>query len=257
MNATFKVVIPARYASTRLPGKPLALIAGRPMVEHVHRQCLASGAEQVVIATDHAEVEAGARKFAAEVAMTREDHASGTDRLAEVVEQYGWADDTIVVNVQGDEPLMPPALIRQVAGLLQTHPDAGIATLCTPILEAAEFFDPHVVKVVRDRAGYALYFSRAPIPWDRDEFATGSERLPRGVPHCRHIGLYGYRAGFLRAWRHMEPAPIEGSEMLEQLRALWHGVRIQVATAEEPPGPGVDTPQDLERIEALLSATAT
>lgn len=254
MSIRFKCVIPARYASSRLPGKPLALLAGKPMIQHVYEKCQASGAEQVVIATDHAEVASAARSFGAEVAMTRVDHHSGTDRLAEVVEQYGWADDSIIVNVQGDEPLIPPANIACVATNLQTHSDAGIATLCTPISGAEEFFDPHAVKVVMDSQGYALYFSRAPIPWDRDEFATGSERLPDGVPHLRHLGLYAYRARYLRDYMVMTPAPIETSEMLEQLRALWHGTRIHVALAPEQAGPGVDTADDLERVSALLAA---
>lgn len=253
MFTQYKIVIPARFASSRLPGKPLADIAGKPMIQHVYEQCLACGAETVVIATDHPDVAAAAESFNADVAMTREDHHSGTDRLAEVVDQYGWSDDTIVVNVQGDEPLIPPVNITLVAENLQQHQDAAIATLCTPITSAEEFFDPHVVKVVCDHNGYALYFSRAPIPWDRDEFATGSERLPQGVPHLRHLGLYAYRARYLREYRDMPPAKIETSEMLEQLRALWNGARIHVAVAPETPGPGVDTPEDLARISALMA----
>lgn len=252
MTRSFKVVIPARYASSRLPGKPLALIAGVPMVEHVYRRALESGADEVLIATDDQRIQECVNGFGGNVVMTRADHASGTDRLAEVAALQGWRDDTIVVNVQGDEPLMPPTLIRFVAEDLALHPDAAIATLCTPIVEAEEFFDPHAVKVVRDQAGYALYFSRAPVPWDRDEFATGSRCLPQGVPHLRHLGLYAYRASYLRDYATMAPAPIETSEMLEQLRALWHGARIHVADAPETPGPGVDTPEDLDRVAALL-----
>lgn len=250
----FKVVIPARYGSTRLPGKPLRLLAGRPMVEHVYRRARESGAAQVVIATDDARIETAAWSFGAEVVLTSPDHPSGTDRLAEVVDRLGWVDDSVVVNVQGDEPLMPPALIRQVADNLAAHPEAAIATLGTPLDDAAEFFDPNVVKVVADRQGLALYFSRAPIPWDRDGFARGRDRLPPGIPHRRHLGLYAYRAAFLRAYRDLEPAPLERSEMLEQLRALWHGYRIHVADAVAQPGPGVDVETDAQRVEALLKS---
>ena len=248
----FKVVIPARYGSSRLPGKPLRLLAGRPMVEHVYRRACESGAEEVVIATDDARIETAARNFGATVVMTSSEHPSGTDRLAEVVERRGWPDAAIIVNLQGDEPLMPPALVAQVADNLAAREDAAIATLCTRIVEAAEFFDPNVVKVVCDAAGYALYFSRAPIPWARDAFAADRERLPAGVPHWRHLGLYAYRAQFLRAYRNLEPAAIEGSEMLEQLRALFHGARIHVAEALVLPGPGVDVEADAERVALLL-----
>ncbi len=252
MGAAFKVVIPARHASSRLPGKPLAELAGRPMIEHVWRRARESGAETVLVATDDERVREAVAAFGGEVRMTRADHPSGTDRLAEVVEVEGWPDDAIVVNLQGDEPLMPPQLLRQVAEDLAAHPDAGIATLCAPVREAETFFDPHCVKVVRDRAGYALYFSRAPIPFDRDEFASGSPVLPQGVPHLRHIGLYAYRAAYLRTYRTWAASPIEQSEMLEQLRALWMGTRIYVGDAPVLPGPGVDTPEDLARVEALL-----
>lgn len=254
----FKVVIPARYGSARLPGKPLRTLAGRPMVEHVYRRARESGAAQVVIATDDRRIEMAARDFGAEVVLTSPDHPSGTDRLAEVVDRLGWPNDSVVVNVQGDEPLMPPALICQVADNLAAHPEAAIATLGTPIENAAEFFDPNVVKLVADRQGLALYFSRAPIPWDRDGFARSRDRLPpglpSGIPHRRHLGLYAYRAAFLRAYRDLEPAPLEHSEMLEQLRALWHGYRIHVADAVAQPGPGVDVEADVPRVEALLKA---
>lgn len=252
MSVAFKVVIPARYGSSRLPGKPLRLLVGRPMVEHVHRRACESGAQQVVIATDDTRIQSAAQAFGAEVVMTSPDHPSGTDRLAEVVERMGWPDDAVVVNLQGDEPLMPPALVRQVAGNLAAHPDAAIATLCTPITDAAEFFDPNVVKLVSDVAGYAMYFSRAPIPWARDAFSTSRERLPAELPCRRHLGLYAYRVSFLRAYRKLSPAPLEGVEMLEQLRALWHGYRIQVADALTQPGPGVDVETDAQRVEALL-----
>lgn len=250
---SFMVVIPARYASSRLPGKPLLEIAGKSMVEHVYARAQESGARDVLVATDDDRIREAVERFGGAVVMTRADHPSGTDRLAEVAERLGWEADTILVNVQGDEPLMPPELIKHVAEDLERHADADIATLCTPIHSADDFFDPHVVKVVRDQAGYALYFSRAPIPWDRDEFATGSRALPAGVPHLRHIGLYAYRAGFLQHYRQLTPAPIETSEMLEQLRALWHGTRIHVADATLEPGHGVDTRSDLERVARVLA----
>ncbi|MBZ0071265.1 MAG: 3-deoxy-manno-octulosonate cytidylyltransferase [Gammaproteobacteria bacterium] len=250
----FKVVIPVRYGATRLPGKPLRPLAGRPMVEHVYRRACESGAAQVIIATDDVRIETVARGFGAEVVLTSADHPSGTDRIAEVIDRLGWMDDSIVVNVQGDEPLMPPALIRQVADNLAAHPEAAIATLGTPIDDAGELFDPNVVKLVADRQGLALYFSRAPIPWDRDGFTHDRQRLPPGIPYRRHLGLYAYRAAFLRAYRDLEPAPFEGGERLEQLRALWHGYRIHVADAVAQPGPGVDVEADAQRVEALLQA---
>lgn len=248
----FKVVIPARYASSRLPGKPLRQLAGQPMIEHVYRRARESGADEVVIATDDARIETVAQGFGAEVIMTSAAHPSGTDRLAEVVDRLDWPDTDIIVNLQGDEPLMPPALIRQVAGNLAVHADAAIATLATPITVAAEVFDPNVVKVVSDTAGYALYFSRAPIPWARDSFAVDRDTLPDGIPFRRHLGLYAYRAQFLRAYRGLTPAPLETAEMLEQLRALWHGFRIHIAEATERPGPGVDVEADAAQVEKLL-----
>ncbi|MFA7387563.1 MAG: 3-deoxy-manno-octulosonate cytidylyltransferase [Thiohalobacteraceae bacterium] len=248
----FKVVIPARYASSRLPGKPLRLLAGRPMVEHVYRRACESGADEVVIATDDVRIEGAAREFGANVVMTSPEHPLGTDRLAEVVEKQGWPDAAIIVNLQGDEPLMPPALVAQVATNLGDRAEAAIATLCTRITEATELFDPNVVKVVRDAADYALYFSRAPIPWARDAFAATRERLPADVPHWRHLGLYAYRAAFLRAYRDLSPAAIEAGEMLEQLRALFHGAKIHVAEAVALPGPGVDVEADAVRVAQLL-----
>jgi 3-deoxy-manno-octulosonate cytidylyltransferase (CMP-KDO synthetase) len=249
----FNVVIPARFASTRLPGKPLADLAGRPMIEHVWRQAVASGAAAVVVATDDARIEAVARAFGAAVSLTRTDHRSGTDRIAEVAEQLAWADDAIVVNLQGDEPTMPPALLRQVAGELAAHPDAALATLGVPITCRDELFDPNVVKAVTDRDGWALYFSRAPIPWHRDSFPD-AVTLPPEVSFLRHLGLYAYRAGFLRQFVGWAPAPLEACESLEQLRALWHGARIRLAVACEAPGPGVDTPEDLERVRRSHAA---
>ena len=253
-NHAFKVVIPARYGSSRLPGKPLRLLLGKPMIEHVYQRAQESGAAQVVIATDDARIEQAARAFGATVVMTSPEHPSGTDRLAEVIDTLAWPDDTIVVNVQGDEPLLPAALVQQVAGNLAAHPDAAIATLGTPIQDADDFFNPNVVKVVSDKHGRALYFSRAPIPWDRDGFAISRDRLPSGILHRRHLGLYAYRGSFLRAYRHLEPAPPERTEKLEQLRALWHGYVIHVADAQILPGPGVDTEEDVAKVETLLAA---
>ena len=248
----FRVVIPARHAASRLPGKPLLPLAGRPMLAHVHDCALRSGAQTVIVATDDMRIERAARDFGAEVRMTAETHRSGTDRLAEVVATEGWAEESIVVNLQGDEPLIPPACIRQVAEALAAHPEADVATLCTPIRHPAELFDPHVVKVVRDAAEHALYFSRAPIPWHRDEFAGDPDTLPADTPFLRHIGLYAYRAGFLRDYVAAEPAPLEVAESLEQLRVLWHGGRIVVPVAVAIPGPGVDTPDDLAKVERIL-----
>lgn len=250
----FIVVIPARFASTRLPGKPLRAIAGRPMIEHVYRRAQASGADEVIIATDDERIAQAAREFGARVCLTAKTHPSGTDRLAEVVRLLNFPDDQMLVNVQGDEPLMPPVLIDQVAADLAAHGSASIATLCEPIATAAELFDPNVVKVVMDEQGYALYFSRAVIPWDREAFAVTTAALPAGAMHYRHIGLYAYRAGFIRAYVNWPPCAIERVEMLEQLRALWHGHRVCVGIAREKPGPGVDTEKDLERVERLLRA---
>ncbi len=252
----FKVVIPARYASTRLPGKPLREIAGRPMIRHVHDRACESGAEEVIIATDDERVAEAAVEFGAEVAMTRADHQSGTDRIAEVVQQREWDPATIIVNLQGDEPCMPPVLIDQVAADMAAYREAGMSTLASPIRMRAHLFDPHVVKVVLDEEGFALYFSRAPVPWHRDEFMSGDAPLPANVTFLRHIGLYAYRAGFLAQYVDWPPAPIEMAEALEQLRVLWHGGRIHVALAAEEPGHGVDNPADLKRAEAMLSSQA-
>ncbi|CAD5108805.1 3-deoxy-manno-octulosonate cytidylyltransferase [Zestomonas carbonaria] len=254
MSQAFTVVIPARYASTRLPGKPLQDIAGKPMVQHVWEQARKSHAERVVIATDDARIVEACRAFGAEVLLTREDHSSGTDRLAEVAGQLGLPGDAIVVNVQGDEPLIPPSIIDQVAANLATHPEAAIATLAEPIEDVAALFNPNVVKVSSDCNGLALTFSRAPLPWARDAFAASRERLPAGVPYRRHIGIYAYRAQFLHDFVAWGPCWLEGCESLEQLRALWHGMRIHVADALEAPPTGVDTAEDLERVRHLLGA---
>lgn len=251
---SFRIVIPARFASTRLPGKPLLDIAGKPMVVRVAEQVKNAGALSVVVATDHPQIAEVVRAHGYFAVMTREDHASGTDRLAEVAYLEGWGDDDIVVNVQGDEPLISPELVRGVAYNLDGHPDASIATACHVLADKDEMFNPNVVKVVTDRLGYALYFSRAPIPWARDAFAGGADHLPEGMPVYRHIGLYAYRASFLNAYADMAPAAIEQFEALEQLRALWYGHRISVTVTNSPPAPGVDTEDDLQRVRALFAA---
>lgn len=253
-DVVFKVAIPARYGASRLPGKPLRELAGKPMLAHVHARALESGAEQVIIATDDERIRAAAEAFGAQVCMTAADHPSGTDRLAEVARRFQWPEDTIVVNLQGDEPLIEPAMLRALAADLAAHSDAAIATLCTPIHTARELFDPHVVKVVRDQNGYALYFSRAPIPWERDAFASDRDTLPHTAQHFRHVGLYAYRAGFLQHYAQLEPTYLERAESLEQLRALGHGARIHVRVTEHPPGHGVDTEEDLARVAKLLGA---
>jgi 3-deoxy-manno-octulosonate cytidylyltransferase (CMP-KDO synthetase) len=249
----FTVLIPARYASTRLPGKPLADIAGKPMVVRVAERARASGAERVVVATDDTRVRDAVVAHGIDACMTRADHVTGTDRLAETAQHLGLADDAIVVNVQGDEPLLDPALIRGMAALLAARPDAAIATACHPIDDVAEAFNPNVVKVVLDAAGYALYFSRATIPWARDAFRESTNALPPGLPLYRHYGLYAYRVSFLRAFPRLAPAPIETFEALEQLRALWHGYRIAVQVTHGTPAPGIDTPEDLERVRAIFA----
>jgi 3-deoxy-manno-octulosonate cytidylyltransferase (CMP-KDO synthetase) len=252
----FSVLIPARYASTRLPGKPLADIAGKPMIVRVAERAQASGAARVAVATDDRRIAAVVEAHGYTACMTRPDHPTGTDRLAEAALQLGLADDAIVVNVQGDEPLLAPDLIRSMAALLAAHGDAAMATACHLIADPAEAFNPNVVKVVLDRAGYALYFSRATIPWARDAFAVNRERIPEGLPLYRHYGLYAYRVGFLRAFPTLAPAPVERFEALEQLRALWHGYRIIVEVTTGTPAPGVDTPEDLERVRALYAPGA-
>lgn len=247
----FKVVIPARFASTRLPGKPLLPIAGKPMIEHVYRCAQGCGAEEVLVATDDERIRDVVLAFGGEVAMTRADHESGTDRIAEVCRQREWADGDVVVNVQGDEPLMPAAVIQQVAQRLLEDDLADIATVCAPLDSAAELQDPNIVKVVRDAAGYALYFSRASVPFQRGAAATAAAwdiSLAR-----RHIGIYGYRVGALLQFSQLEPCSLELQEHLEQLRAQWHGMRIHCADAAELPGPGVDTEADLSRVATLLA----
>jgi 3-deoxy-manno-octulosonate cytidylyltransferase (CMP-KDO synthetase) len=249
----FTVIIPARYASTRLPGKPLADIAGKPMVVRVAERARLAGAAAVVVATDDVRIQRAVEAHGIAACLTRAGHATGTDRLAEAVEQLGLSDDALVVNVQGDEPLLQPTLMRTMAELLDAHPDAAIATACHPITDPAEAFNPNVVKVVLDSRGYALYFSRATIPWARDGFAGGRDAIPEGLPLYRHYGLYAYRVRFLREFPALAPAPIERFEVLEQLRALWHGFRIVVEITAGTPAPGVDTAEDLARVRALFA----
>ena len=254
MPTGFNIVIPARFASSRLPGKPLLDIAGKPMIQHVHERAVESGAETIVIATDDEKIQSACQQFGADCCMTDPDHMSGSDRIAEVLEKYQWPNDTIIVNLQGDEPLMRPELITQVGEDMAAHQTAVMTTLCTPIHTAAELLDPHVVKVVTNRDGYAMYFSRAAIPWDRDAFAIDTEELPENSQHYRHIGLYAYKASFIREYSQLAPCYEEQTESLEQLRVLWHGYQIHVSFTEIPPGHGVDTPQDLERVTGLLAS---
>lgn len=254
LSTPFKVVIPARYGSTRLPGKPLLDIGGTPLIGHVIRRARGSRADEVLVATDDERIAAVCRGMGVDVAMTGSAHRSGSDRIAQVIADRGWGPETLVVNVQGDEPCMPSALIDQVAGDLAGHGSVGMTTLAHRIEDSEALFDPHVVKVVTDGLGYALYFSRAPLPWHRDEFAGGRAPLPVGVDFLRHIGLYAYRAEFLQRFVAWEPAPLEVAESLEQLRVLWHGERIHVSLAAEEPGPGVDTAADLRQVAALLAA---
>ena len=254
MKTAFRVVVPARHASTRLPGKPLADIAGKPMVVRVLERASAAGASEVWIATDHEGVRDAVLAAGGKVQMTRADHPSGTDRLAEVATALGWADDDIVVNVQGDEPLIDPALIAAVANALADDADAAIATAAHPIHAADEMFNPNVVKVVCDARERAMYFSRAPIPWARDAWADTRQVLPPELPVLRHVGLYAYRVGFLKRYASLTPAPVEYWEALEQLRALWHGFPIRVLRLDAAPAAGVDTLEDLIRVRAVFSA---
>jgi len=257
---SFTVVIPARYASSRLPGKPLADIAGKPMIQHVCERATESRAGRVVVATDDDRVREVCEGFGAEVVMTSPDHASGTDRLEEVARKLGFDSSHRVVNVQGDEPLIPPALINQVAENLELFPEASIATLCERLHDVEHVFNPNVVKVVFDHQGMAHYFSRAPIPWARDLWQQGSPMtgrnvsLPEGVGYFRHIGIYGYRVSVLNEFVNWPPAPTEQVESLEQLRALYNGARIHVDVAVENPPGGVDTEADLQRVRDWMTA---
>ena len=250
----FTVLLPARLASTRLPNKPLADIAGLPMIVRVAQRAALSAADAVVVAADDASIVAACEAHGVRALLTRRDHATGSDRLAEACALLGLDGDDAVVNVQGDEPLIEPALIDACAALLESRSDCVMSTAAHAIGSPAEFDNPNVVKVVCDAAGRALYFSRAPIPWWRDGRMSGTTQLPSPAP-LRHIGLYGYRAGFLRRFPMLEAAPLERIESLEQLRVLWHGERIAVHVAAHAPGPGVDTPEDLARVRAIFAAT--
>jgi 3-deoxy-manno-octulosonate cytidylyltransferase (CMP-KDO synthetase) len=252
--SAFTAIVPARLASTRLPRKPLADIHGLPMVVRVARRAQQSGAARVVVAADSVEIVDACARHGVQAVLTSTAHPTGTDRLAEAAAMLGLADEAIVVNVQGDEPLMPPATVAAVAELLQQRTDCDIATAAHALHDAAEFFSPNVVKVVLDRSGRALLFSRAPIPWSRDAFAASRDVLPAGLPALRHVGLYAYRAGFLRRFPMLARAPIEEHESLEQLRALWHGGGIAVLQLAAPLPPGVDTPADLEQVRKLLAS---
>ena len=249
----FTVLIPARLASSRLPDKPLADIAGLPMVVRVAHAARRSGATRVVVAGDHPRIIDACRAHGIEAVLTRADHLSGSDRLAEACEQLGLDSDEVVVNVQGDEPLIAPAMVDACAVLLGERPDCVMATVAHAIDDLAEFTNPNVVKVVLDATGRALYFSRAPIAWWRDGFAQGIHQLPSQPPPLRHVGLYAYRTGFLRRFPTLAVAPLETLESLEQLRVLWHGERIAVHVSPERPGPGVDTPDDLARVRAIFA----
>ena len=248
----FIVIIPARQASTRLPGKMLADIAGVPMVVRVAQRAITSGATDVIIATDDAQIAQTARSFGIKTLMTASEHPSGTDRLAEAVEQLKLPDDAIVVNVQGDEPLIDPDLIQRVASLLAQHPVAAMSTCAARIADAAHFFNPNVVKVVCDQNGQALYFSRAPIPWDRDALTAGAQVLNPDIPALHHIGLYAYRVHFLKSFPRLQRGVLESIESLEQLRALEHGYKIAVHLSNTCPAAGVDTQEDLDRVRLVL-----
>jgi len=260
---SFVAIIPARFASSRFPGKALADLKGKPMVVRVAERARESGARRVYVATDHKDIARAVEQSGFQAVMTRADHSTGTDRIAEVVERLSLAAESLVVNVQGDEPLIEPGLIRAVATMLANTPEAAIATACHPIRDAAELFNPNIVKVVLDRAGLACYFSRAPVPFARDAFArsydpsgnafaASARALPQGLPCYRHIGVYAYRAEFLLAYPRLERSPLEEFEALEQLRALWHGYAIAVAIRQDAPLPGVDTPEDLRRVQAAF-----
>jgi 3-deoxy-manno-octulosonate cytidylyltransferase (CMP-KDO synthetase) len=250
MSQAFTVIVPARLASTRLPHKPLADIHGLPMVVRVAQRAALSNASQVAVAADSIEIVQACQSHGVHAILTQVDHPSGSDRLAEASALLGLKPHDVVVNVQGDEPLINPELINQVAELLVQRPSASMSTAAHEIHELAEFTNPNVVKVVIDQTQLALYFSRAPIPWWRDGFAKGIQTLPQPAP-LRHIGIYAYRVGFLQSFPTLQAAPIETGEALEQLRALWHGHKIAVHITPDVPGPGVDTPEDLERVRAL------
>lgn len=249
----YKIVIPARYGSSRLPGKPLIKLANKPMIQHVYERALQTGVEDIVVATDDQRIFDVAAGFGANVIMTSIDHDNGTERIAEVAAKLGWADDAVVVNVQGDEPLIPRELIELTANSLLENEIAGMSSLCTPITSSENAFDPNVVKVVLDNLGYAMYFSRAPIPWDRERYRNGQQTITDITPVYHHIGMYGYRVSFLNKYAAMKMTGIEEAECLEQLRALCYGVKIHMGIIQQPPGHGVDTQADVKRVEALLA----
>jgi len=249
---SFVVIIPARLASTRLPNKPLADLGGKPMVVRVAERAQQSGAARIIVATDHADIAAACAAHGVEACMTRPDHPSGTDRIAEVAHLLGLAPDAVVVNLQGDEPLIDPALLAACAARISD--DVPMATCAHPLSDVADAFNPNVVKVVLDKLGRALYFSRATIPWYRDGFAATREQLPAGYVPLRHIGLYAYSNAFLQRYPQLEPSPLESIEALEQLRVLWHGVPIAVHVTAEAPHAGVDTPADLERVRLFYTS---
>jgi len=248
----FTAVIPARYASSRLPAKPLLDIEGSTMIQHVFNRAAESNAEHIYVATDDQRIAKVLEKVSIPYLMTSVDHPSGTDRLAECARLLDLDDDRIIVNVQGDEPLLPPALINQVAENLAMHPDAGISTLCEKIHDRATLMNPNAVKVIMNEAGMALYFSRAPVPWAREHFAGQSSGLPETYDYYRHIGIYAYKVGFLHDYVNWGSCMLEKIECLEQLRAMWHGVPIHVQVVTEAPPPGVDTPEDLERVRGII-----
>ena len=250
---SFRIVIPARFASTRLPGKALRDICGKPMIEHVIERAKQSNAKEVIVATDSKEIADAISKLEVQICMTHENHQSGIERLSEVIEQLGFDDDQILINLQGDEPMMPPVCLNQVGQALEEDNNVKMATLCTPLTDIDELFDPHAVKVVRDINDFALYFTRAAVPWSRDCFNETPRKMPQTHEYQRHIGLYGYRAGFIRQYLEWQSSDIEKTESLEQLRVLYYGEKIKVITAEIPPGPGVDTIDDLNRVCELLS----
>ncbi|MEX2365706.1 MAG: 3-deoxy-manno-octulosonate cytidylyltransferase [Pseudohongiellaceae bacterium] len=254
---SFHIVIPARYASSRLPGKPLREIAGKPMIAHVIENALKSDAERIIVATDDQRILEATADFPVERCLTADSHNSGTERIHEVIEKYQLPDDTIIVNMQGDEPLMPGACLNQVGHALAADNTAEMATLSTPAESVEELFDWNVIKLVRDHEDNALYFSRAPIPWDREAFRASSPTLDDFSQFHRHIGLYAYRAGFVKQYIEWGSCDLERIESLEQLRVLYHGRKIKVVTAEQVPGPGVNTEEELLKVEAILSGNAT
>ena len=248
----YKIVIPARFGSSRLPGKPLIELAGKPMVQHVYERALDTGASEIVIATDDQRIFEAAESFGAQVVMTSIDHENGTERIAEVASKLGWRDDDVVVNLQGDEPLIPKSLIELTAKGLLENPVAGMSSLCTSITSAHDAFDPNVVKAVLDNSGFAMYFSRASIPWDREGYKDETRSVTVISPVYRHIGMYGYRVSFLNEYVKMKPTALEQAECLEQLRALCYGVKIHMSVIDKAPGHGIDTPSDVARVEKLL-----